>query len=95
QRQNKKENRWATPNRNSSPTYRWATPNRNSSPTYRWATPFTRSRKENSFGKFVKFLNQYFQLPIIEICSNSTVFVLLKVKYMNWMIDLYVEKMIR
>ncbi|WP_342719944.1 hypothetical protein AAG068_28715 (plasmid) [Bacillus paramycoides] len=39
-------------------------------------------------------LNQYFQLPIIEICSNSMVFVLLKVKYMNWMIDLYVEKMI-
>ncbi|KAB2446206.1 hypothetical protein F8165_29540 [Bacillus cereus] len=31
-----------------------ATPNRNSSPTYRWATPFTRLRKENSFGKFVK-----------------------------------------
>ncbi|WP_218924636.1 hypothetical protein, partial [Bacillus cereus] len=31
-----------------------ATPNRNSSPTYRWATPFTRLRKENYFGKFVK-----------------------------------------
>ncbi len=29
-------------------------PNRNSSPTYRWATPFTRLRKENSFGEFVK-----------------------------------------
>ncbi|WP_238797751.1 hypothetical protein, partial [Bacillus sp. EKM501B] len=41
QRQNKKENLLATPNRNSSPTYRWA-------------TPFTRLRKENSFGKFVK-----------------------------------------
>ncbi|AGG04735.1 uncharacterized protein KNN_06844 (plasmid) [Bacillus thuringiensis serovar tolworthi] len=31
-----------------------ATPNRNSSPTYRWTTHFTRLRKENSFGKFVK-----------------------------------------
>ncbi|MGE6594298.1 hypothetical protein ACQKFU_33615, partial [Bacillus mycoides] len=31
-----------------------AMPNRNSSPTYRWATPFTRLRKENSFGEFVK-----------------------------------------
>ena len=29
-------------------------PNRNSSPTYRWATPFTRLRKENSFGEYVK-----------------------------------------
>ncbi|RAN86507.1 hypothetical protein B5P41_28595 [Bacillus sp. SRB_28] len=31
-----------------------AMPNRNSSPIYRWATPFTRLRKENSFGEFVK-----------------------------------------
>ncbi|OTW46431.1 hypothetical protein BK699_20345 [Bacillus thuringiensis serovar mexicanensis] len=29
-------------------------PNRNSSPTYHWATPFTRLRKENSFGEYVK-----------------------------------------
>ncbi|MEJ3741661.1 hypothetical protein WDY45_28690, partial [Bacillus tropicus] len=28
--------------------------NRNSSPTYHWATPFTRLRKENSFGEYVK-----------------------------------------
>ncbi|PGY62905.1 hypothetical protein COE09_03575 [Bacillus thuringiensis] len=27
----------------------------NSSPTYRWTKPFTRLRKENSFGKFVKY----------------------------------------
>ncbi|MGE7074643.1 hypothetical protein ACQKIU_18165, partial [Bacillus cereus] len=32
-----------------------AMPNRNSSPTYRWATPFTRLRKENSFGEYVKY----------------------------------------
>ncbi len=29
-------------------------PNRNSSPIYHWATPFTRLRKENSFGEYVK-----------------------------------------
>ncbi|OTW68925.1 hypothetical protein BK727_12710 [Bacillus thuringiensis serovar roskildiensis] len=31
--------------------------NRNSSPTYRWAMSFTRLRKKNSFGKFVKTLH--------------------------------------
>ncbi|PDZ95983.1 hypothetical protein B1R38_00480 [Bacillus cereus] len=31
-----------------------AMPNRKSSPTYRRATPFTRLRKENSFGEYVK-----------------------------------------
>ncbi|TJZ99930.1 hypothetical protein FA950_29500 [Bacillus thuringiensis] len=38
-----------------------ATPNRNSSPTYCWATPFTRLRKENSFGKFVKVYHKILQ----------------------------------
>ncbi|MGG0374854.1 hypothetical protein ABEY61_26530, partial [Bacillus toyonensis] len=57
QGQNKKENLLATPNRNSSPTYRWA-------------TPFTRLRKENSFGKFVKNfqkLKLYCKVMILQI----------------------------
>ncbi|PEL82787.1 hypothetical protein CN609_09160 [Bacillus wiedmannii] len=32
----------------------------NSSPTYRWSTPFTRLRKENSFGEFVKKIKFYY-----------------------------------
>ncbi|MFK4378479.1 putative restriction endonuclease [Bacillus sp. RC218] len=40
-------------------------PSRNSSPTYRWATPFTRLRKENSFGEFVK---------LIELISDSNIY---------------------
>ncbi|PEA02006.1 hypothetical protein CON37_24825 [Bacillus cereus] len=42
-----------------------AMPNRNSSPTYRWVKPFTRLRKENFFGKYVK---KYWGTA--EICLN-------------------------
>jgi hypothetical protein len=60
-----------------------ATPNRNSSPTYRWATPFTRLRKENSFGKFVKtkeirFLKEKLRMSKYDELFQDYVFELIK-----------------